>query len=46
MLPTATADALTAANPLLQYRVVAGSGHSPHRDRPAETLALLREWLG
>jgi len=46
MLPTATADALTAANPLLQYRVVAGSGHSPHRDRPTETLALLREWLG
>jgi pimeloyl-ACP methyl ester carboxylesterase len=46
MLPAATAEALTAGNPNLEYRVVEGSGHSPHRDRPAETLALLREWLG
>lgn len=46
MLPTASALALTAANPLIDYRVVAGSGHSPHRDRPDETLALLRDWLG
>ena len=46
MLPTATAEALASGNPNLEYRVVAGSGHSPHRDRPAETLALLREWLG
>ncbi|GAB3607469.1 hypothetical protein GCM10027413_28780 [Conyzicola nivalis] len=46
MLPTATADELVAANPLIDYRVIEGSGHSPHRDRPDETLALLREWLG
>jgi len=46
MLPTSTAVALTEANPLIEYRVVEGSGHSPHRDRPDETLALLREWLG
>jgi len=46
MLPTATAEALATANPAVEYRVVAGSGHSPHRDRPEETLALLREWLG
>jgi pimeloyl-ACP methyl ester carboxylesterase len=45
MLPTATAEALVAANPLIEYRVVEGSGHSPHRDRPEKTLALLREWL-
>ena len=45
MLPTATALALVSANPLIDYRVVAGSGHSPHRDRPEATLALLREWL-
>ena len=46
MLPTGTALALVAANPLIEYRVVEGAGHSPHRDRPDETLALLREWLG
>ena len=46
MLPTATALALVSANALIDYRVVAGSGHSPHRDRPEATLALLREWLG
>jgi pimeloyl-ACP methyl ester carboxylesterase len=46
MLPTATAEALVATNPLIEYRVVEGSGHSPHRDRPEETLAVLRGWLG
>ena len=46
MLPAASAVALAAANPLVDYRVVEGSGHSPHRDRPEATLALLREWLG
>ncbi len=24
---------------------IAGAGHSPHRDKPEETLAALREWL-
>lgn len=42
MLDPATAAALTAANSLLDYRVIAGAGHSPHRDRPDETLAELR----
>lgn len=46
MLPTESAVALVAANPLVDYRVVEGSGHSPHRDRPEATLALLRAWLG
>jgi len=46
MLAADTASALIAANQLIEYRVVDGSGHSPHRDRPEATLALLREWLG
>jgi pimeloyl-ACP methyl ester carboxylesterase len=25
--------------------IVEGAGHSPHRDRPEQTLAALREWL-
>lgn len=45
MVSTESADALVAANGNVAYRVVAGSGHSPHRDRPEETLALLRAWL-
>jgi pimeloyl-ACP methyl ester carboxylesterase len=45
MLTAESAAAITAANPLVDYRVVPGSGHSPHRDRPEETLALLRAWL-
>jgi pimeloyl-ACP methyl ester carboxylesterase len=46
MLPPESAAAITAANPLVEYRLVAGAGHSPHRDRPEETIALLREWIG
>ena len=45
MLPTETAAALCAANANISYRVVPGAGHSPHRDRPDETLGMLREWL-
>lgn len=45
MLATSTADALTLANPLVEYRVVPGAGHSPQRDKPAETLAAIGEWL-
>ena len=45
MLATGTADALTAANPLVEYRVVVGAGHSPHRDKPDETLPAIAEWL-
>jgi pimeloyl-ACP methyl ester carboxylesterase len=36
---------LAAANPLVDYRTVAGTGHSPHRDSPDAALAVLREWL-
>lgn len=45
MLATATAESLAAANPLIEYRVVAGAGHSPHRDKPAETIAAVLSFL-
>ena len=45
MLATSTAESLAAANPLIEYRVVPGAGHSPHRDRPDETLAAIADWL-
>jgi pimeloyl-ACP methyl ester carboxylesterase len=45
MVSTDSADALTRANPRISYAVVPGSGHSPHRDRPEETLSLMRDWL-
>ncbi|PTL74416.1 alpha/beta hydrolase [Rathayibacter caricis DSM 15933] len=41
--PRLAAEVLRA-NPRVRYAVVAGAGHSPHRDRPAETVAMLREW--
>ncbi|SMH46402.1 3-oxoadipate enol-lactonase [Rathayibacter oskolensis] len=41
--PSLAADVLRA-NPRVRYAVVAGAGHSPHRDRPRETTAMLREW--
>lgn len=44
MLDPATAARLVA-NPLVEYRVIPGTGHAPHRDRPAETLEAIREWL-
>ncbi|MDN3495972.1 alpha/beta hydrolase [Planococcus sp. APC 4015] len=33
------------ANPHVSMSVVAGAGHSPHRDRPEETIAILRRVL-
>lgn len=43
-LPPALAAETLRANPRVRYAVVAGAGHSPHRDRPLETIAMLREW--
>ncbi len=40
----ALVDEVTA-NPVVSVSVVAGAGHSPHRDKPAETMRLLREAL-
>ncbi|MDO7883608.1 alpha/beta fold hydrolase [Salinibacterium soli] len=44
MLAPETA-ARVAANPRVDYVIVPGTGHSPHRDRPDETMAVIREWL-
>ncbi|PPF32172.1 alpha/beta hydrolase [Rathayibacter sp. AY1A3] len=44
LLPPSLAALVLRANPRIRYAVVAGAGHSPHRDRPEETLAMLREW--
>ncbi len=46
MLAPTTARDLAARNPFVEYRVIAGAGHSPHRDRPRETLDALLDWLG
>jgi pimeloyl-ACP methyl ester carboxylesterase len=41
----ALADEVVSANPRIRMRVVPGAGHSPHRDKPEETIALFRELL-
>jgi pimeloyl-ACP methyl ester carboxylesterase len=33
------------ANPRVSMSVVTGAGHSPHRDKPEATIALLRQAL-
>jgi pimeloyl-ACP methyl ester carboxylesterase len=38
-------EAVRAANPAVTQSVVAGAGHSPHRDRADETVRMLREAL-
>ena len=35
------AEQIMAANRRLSMSVVTGAGHSPHRDKPAETIAAL-----
>jgi pimeloyl-ACP methyl ester carboxylesterase len=45
MLAPETALAVASANPLVDYRVISGAGHSPHRDRPVETIEALLGWL-
>ncbi|GAB3600485.1 alpha/beta fold hydrolase [Microbacterium tumbae] len=41
----AVAEEVLAANPLISMSIVAGAGHSPHRDRPEETARRLLEAL-
>jgi pimeloyl-ACP methyl ester carboxylesterase len=41
MLDPATARGLEN----VEYRVIRGAGHSPHRDRPEETIAAIRSFL-
>jgi pimeloyl-ACP methyl ester carboxylesterase len=46
MLAADTVDAVVTANPLVEYRVIEGAGHSPHRDRPEQTLAAILAFAG
>lgn len=39
------ADEVLAANPRIALTVIAGAGHSPHRDRPEATLDVLQGFL-
>ena len=45
LLDPSDGRAAAERNPLVEYRTIAGAGHSIHRDRPAETLAALDDWL-
>lgn len=40
-----TADAVVASNEHISMSIVAGAGHSPHRDKPDETVRQLLEAL-
>ncbi|KDA05985.1 hypothetical protein DC31_12065 [Microbacterium sp. CH12i] len=40
-----TAEAVLAANENISMSIVAGAGHSPHRDKPEETIRQLLEAL-
>jgi pimeloyl-ACP methyl ester carboxylesterase len=41
MFPTELAGRVGSANPLVTYRVVEGTGHSPQRERPEVVLAAI-----
>lgn len=41
MLSSRTVDAVTSVNPRVEFRVIEGAGHSPHRDRPEQTIAAI-----
>lgn len=45
MLEPTDARAVSDVAPAMEYRIVPGAGHSPHRDVPDATRALLLEWL-
>ncbi|WP_243230864.1 alpha/beta fold hydrolase [Microbacterium sp. CIAB417] len=40
-----TAESVLAGNPRISMSVVSGAGHSPHRDRPEETMKQILEAL-
>ena len=44
MLAPETARALVTANPLVEYVVVEGAGHSVHRDRPEAVIAAITQF--
>lgn len=37
---------LRASNPAIDYSIIPGAGHSPHRDEPEATIAELRRVIG
>jgi pimeloyl-ACP methyl ester carboxylesterase len=45
MLEPADATAIAADNPRIDYYVLPGSGHSPHRDVPDLTRERMMGWL-
>lgn len=45
MLEPADAKEASRAAPAMEYRIVPGAAHSPHRDAPEATRVLLFEWL-
>jgi pimeloyl-ACP methyl ester carboxylesterase len=45
MLEPADASAISADNPRVDYRIVPGAAHSPHRDVPDATRDLILDWL-
>lgn len=40
----ALAERITAANPRVTATIIEGAGHSPHKDKPSETLAVIAEF--
>lgn len=45
MLAPSDAHAIAAFNPHIDYRIVPGSAHSPHRDVPHATRELMMGWV-
>jgi pimeloyl-ACP methyl ester carboxylesterase len=45
MTEPADVQAASAASGTIDYAMIEGAGHSPHRDRPDATLAALDAWL-
>lgn len=40
------AEAVLASNPLITHTMIHGAGHSPHRDKPEDTIQAIFSWLG
>ena len=45
MFPPDIADAMVATNANLEYRVIRGAAHSPHREQWDSTIAEIRGWV-
>jgi len=40
------AEQVLSSNPLITHTVIFGTGHSPHRDKPEDTIQALFAWIG